>query len=245
MHRTRWRDVALPVGRHWLVGLVVASALAGACATNPPLTRQQCYNPAAQLAAVLQPFQTSCASGSTELAAAECDRLRREIQRLALVCPSHPSTLMANAILAYDDHQPVVAQQFLDRILAQPQTYPDGAALRARIALEEGNLPFAHRLLEQQIRVAPDHAGLREAYGAVFFLEGQLQEASEQLVMAAALGAPGWRIAYHLGLIDEALGRTDEARRHFTESLAGNPAWGPAQSHLNGLRAQERGASPP
>ena len=167
-------------------------------------------------------------------AAPECDRLRREIERLAVVCPGHVPTLMANAVIAYDEHRPAKAQQFLDQILAQPRSYPDAAVLRARIAIEEGNLPFARRLLEQQIRLAPDHAGLHETYAATLYLERQLPEARRELTTAGALGAPRWRIAYHLGLVEEASGRLDEARRYYAEALEANPAWAPARSRLNG-----------
>jgi len=47
---------------------------------------------------------------------------------------------MANAVMAYDEHQTVKSQQFLDQILAQSRTYPDAAVLRAQIAIEDGKL---------------------------------------------------------------------------------------------------------
>lgn len=219
---------------------IAATFMAGGCATTSPLVRQQCYNADAQLASVLQPFEAlrakGCVDGAGGRGAAECDRLRREIDRLSLICPDHVPTLMANAVIAYDEHQPAVSQQFLDQILAQPRSHPDAAALRARIAIEEGNLPFARRLLEQHIRLTPDHAGLHETYAAILYLEQRLPEATMELTRAGALGAPRWRIAYHLGLVEEALGRIDEARRYYTESLAANPGWAPARSRLNGLR---------
>jgi tetratricopeptide (TPR) repeat protein len=224
-----------------LIAPLVASLAAAACATTSPLVRQQCNNPDAQLAGVLQPLEALRASGCRSgdiLDGTECDRLRRELERLAVVCPGHAPTLMANAVFAYDDHQPVKSQQFLDRILGYSRSYPDAAALRARIAIEEGNLPFARRLVEQQIRLAPDHAGLHEAYGAALYLGGQLLEARRELTTAGALGAPRWRIAYHLGLVEEASGRFEEARRYYTEALEKNPGWAPAQSRLNALRAK-------
>jgi hypothetical protein len=56
--------------------------------------------------------------------------------------------------------------------------------------------------------------------------------------MAGMLGAPRWRIAYHLGLIEEASGRGDEASRLYAEALQGNPGWAPADSRLKALRAR-------
>jgi Tfp pilus assembly protein PilF len=221
--------------------------MACGCATTSPLLRQQCYNADAQLASVLQPLEALRANGCidplTQRATSECDRLRRELDRLVLVCPTHAPTLVANAVVVYDEGQQVRAQQLLDQVLAQSKSHPDAAALRARIAIDEGNVPFARRLLEQQIRLAPDHPGLRETYGAALYLDGQHPEARRELNLAEALGAPRWRIAYHLGLVEEASGHFDEARRYYSESLEGNPGWAPAQSRLNALRAQE-GARP-
>ena len=220
---------------------LVLSLLAAACASRSPLVQQQCYDPDAQLVAVLKPLETArenCSANVTRNGVSECDRLRRELDRLMVVCPGHAPTLMANAVYAYDERQPVKAQQLLDQVLAQSRSNPDAAVLRARIAVEEGNLPFARRLLEQHIRLAPDHAGLHETYGGALYLAGRLQEATNELETARALGAPAWRIAYHLGLVDEAAGRFDDAIRHFTDSLTANPEWTAARSRLNALRAR-------
>jgi tetratricopeptide (TPR) repeat protein len=234
------KDALMMWNRRWCAAFV-AALMAGACATTSPLVRQECSNPDAQLARVLTPLEALRAKGCdasplVEQGRSECDRLRRELERLAVICPAHVPTLMANAVVAYDQHQAPKAQQFLELILAQPQSHPDASVLRARIAIEDGNLPFARRLVEQQIRLVPDHAGLHEIYAATLFLERKLSDARRELATAAAFGAPRWRIAYHLGLIEEAEGRFNEARRYFSEALEGNPDWAPARSHLNGLR---------
>jgi predicted Zn-dependent protease len=225
---------------------LVACLLIGGCATRSPLVRQQCYNPDAQLANVLPAFEElrarGCDEATVQAGPSECERMQREIERLAVVCPGHAPTLMANAVIAYDDRRPAEAQQMLDVVLSQPRAYPDAAVLRARIAIEEGNIPFARRLLTQQIRLVPDHAGLHETHAAALYLEGNLQESRTELTMASALGAPRWRVAYHLGLIEETSGRSDEATRLYQEAVTGNPGWEPAESRLKALRA--RGASP-
>ena len=218
-----------------------------ACATSPVL-RQQCYNPDLRLARLLQPYQElrakDCTVGdSIDRGGAECDRLEREIATLGVVCSAHAPTLMANAVIAYDKQRPADAQQMLDVILSQPHGYPEAAVLRARIAIEEGNVPFAQRLLVQQIKLVPDHAGLHETYAAALYLGGKMTEARGELTMAGLLGAPRWRIAYHLGLIEEALGLGVEASRFYAEALQGNPSWGPADSRLKALRA--RGTAAP
>jgi tetratricopeptide (TPR) repeat protein len=225
-----------------LCAAFAAMLLTSACATSSPLVRQECYSADAQLAGLLQPLEAlrakGCDPGVASRGLAECDRLRREIERLALICPGHVPTLMANAVIAYDEHRPAISQQLLDQILAQPRSYPDAAVLRARIAVEEGNLAFSRRLLEQHIRLTPDHAGLHETYAATLYLERLLPEARRELTTAGALGAPRWRIAYHLGLVEEDSGQLDAALRYYAEALAANPGWAPAQSHLNAIKAR-------
>ena len=87
-----------------------AILMTSACATTSPLLRQECYNADAQLARVLQPLEAAHAKGCdadvAQRGTSECDRLRREIERLAVVCPGHVPTLMANAVIAYDEQRP-------------------------------------------------------------------------------------------------------------------------------------------
>ena len=220
---------------------IVCLLLTAACATAP-VVRQQCYNPDAQLAEVMQPLEALQAKGcelqgALDNRTSECDRLKSDLARLSAICPGHAPTLMANAVIAYDDNRPAESQAMLDIILSQPRSYPDAAVLRAQIAMEEGNIPFARRLLEQQIRLVPDHSGLHETYAATLYLDRRLPESRNELTLASTLGAPRWRIAYHLGLIEEASGRRDEAGKLYAEALAGNPNWAQAASRLKAIQA--------
>jgi Tfp pilus assembly protein PilF len=142
---------------------------------------------------------------------------------------------MANAVIAYDAGNTARAQQLLDQLFEHTQSLPAAAVLRSQIAIQDGNLQFAHRLLQQQIRLAPDNGALREAYGAALYLNGDLVTARQELTTAARRGAPRWRIAYHLGLIDEAENDFDSAKQHYREALDGNPDWAPARMRLNAL----------
>jgi predicted Zn-dependent protease len=169
-----------------------------------------------------------------------CAEIKRAIDRLALLCPSHAPTLLAAALLSYDAGQSARAQQLLDQIFERPRSHPAAAVLRVRIAIEEGNLPFARRLVEEQIRFAPDHPGLREMHGAVLYLSGQFDDARRTLAVAAALGAPAWRVAYHVGLLEEAAGHRDAAVKAYTEATQKNPSWTPAASRLKALTMGQR-----
>ena len=52
--------------------------------------------------------------------------------------------------------------------------------LRARIAAEEGNLPLARTLLAEQIRLTPNHSGLREQRAMVFTSTGSRERSQGQ-----------------------------------------------------------------
>jgi len=223
--------------------VVALGMFSRACATggSSPLAYNECANPDALLAKLVEPLDALRAKGcaASPDGRSECDRLRREIERLALICGDHPGTLMASAVGAYEEHRPAKAQQYLDQLLAQPGSHPDGAVLRARIAMEEGNVPYARRLLEQQIRLAPDHAALHETYGGVLYLARQFEAARAELARAGTLGSPRWRVAYDLGLVEEAEGRLALARQYYAEALEGNPGWPPAQSRLDALKTKD------
>jgi tetratricopeptide (TPR) repeat protein len=165
----------------------------------------------------------------------DCDRLRVEVERLNLEFPANPRLLMTSAVLAWNGGDPIRAQQYLDALLALQPRSPDAAVLRARIAMQEGNLTFADRLLSQQALLVPDHAEVRETLAAVRFLQRRYDEATRQLDAAARLGAPAWRISYHRGLLAEAEQRPDEAVAYYEASVAENPAFRPAQARLEGL----------
>jgi Tfp pilus assembly protein PilF len=227
-----------------LLGLSAALLLTNACASSSSqLTiRQECYDPDAQLARLLTELEANRANGCWDWEIQDppsvCESVRREIERLAVVCPNHAPTLMTNAVMAHETRQSSKAQQFLDRIFERPSGQPDAAVLRAQIAIEEGNLPFARRFLEQQIKLAPDHAGLLETYAAALYLTGRMDDARMVLSRAEALGAPRWRIAYHLGLIAEAAGALNEAQRLYSEAVEKNPTSEPAQARLRGLKGR-------
>src|ERR1044071_5896278 len=98
------------IRRLWVA--CTAGIVSAACAqATSPLAHQQCSNPDARLAAVLQPLEALRANGCTGVTGSECARLERDVERLAVICPGHVPTLLANAVLAYDDHRPAQSQQ--------------------------------------------------------------------------------------------------------------------------------------
>ena len=225
-------------------GLFFGMLMCSACATAPydrHLYETACTVPDLQLAESWELLVESRSApggcGLNDQGQNVCRALKAEIERIAFVCPNHLPSLMTSAVLAYEGGERVKALQRLNTIFDLVTVHPDAATLRARIALEEGNAPFALMFLKEHLELSLDHAPLREAYAAAMFLSGDLEGAETQLKIAEKLGAPRWRIAYHLGLFEERQGREQNARHLYREASDLRPGWGVPLSRLKGLLA--------
>jgi tetratricopeptide (TPR) repeat protein len=167
-----------------------------------------------------------------------CDALEAEISHLSLNCPTSPEIVMASALLAFQSRQYVRAQQLLDELFALQVGYPEAVSLRARIALQEGNVRFALRFLKDQLQLFGDNSGVHETYASALYLAHLWSEAREQLAIAARLGAPSWRVQYGLGLIEEAQSHFAEAKQHYDVARQERPDWKPPQARLRALIAE-------
>ena len=169
-------------------------------------------------------------SGTTD-----CARLMREFYRLYAEFPHNPRVQMSAAAMAYESGQVARAQFLLDQLLGAQGSHPEAAILRSQIALEEGNPTLAIDLLSRQIRMAPARADLREAQAAAYYVEGRYPQARIALGLSGRLGAPGWRISYHQGLICESELKWAEACRFYATALEQKGDFVPAQARLMGL----------
>jgi len=202
--------------------------LIASCASSGPRLRQAWQ-------ALSDALQTS--GGCQAENGQHCEVLRSQIERLSIDCPNNPDVLMANALLAFETHNFARSQQLLDELFSLPVLYPEAAVLRARLSLEQGNIPFALRFLSEQINRSGDHAGLRETYASALYLSGRFDDAMAQIVIAQRLGAPAWRVAFCEGLIEEAAGKFEAAKLRYQEALKARPGWPAAASRLNALVA--------
>ena len=140
----------------FLASITLALAFS-ACGTPDFGHRTEVVDADQRLDALLEAWRESRESGRQPGGSAhivvDAQRARNEIQRLALEHPSHARTLMANAALAYDARETEKAVDYLDRIFHLHTAHAEAAVLRARIAVEQGNLPYAKRLLAQQFEI--------------------------------------------------------------------------------------------
>lgn len=222
---------------------LLAAALAAGCATSPAALKPEDAD--VRLDRLLRLYDVRRSEGGTCLdrldpprPLVDCERLRIEAQTLAVEFPTHPRVLLANAILSWNAGQVIRAQQYLDALLALQPVSPEAVVLRARIAMQEGNLRLAERLVADQVRLRPDHAELRETLAAVLYLDGRLYEADVELEAAERLGAPLWRVEYHRGLVAEAQRRDGDAAAHYAKALELAPEFAPARARLEGLAAR-------
>lgn len=165
----------------------------------------------------------------------DCQRVSREVDRLYTEFPEQQRIIMANAVMQFDAGRRENAQFLLDQLLSMPGSHPEAAILRARIAVEEGNLAFAKTVLEKEINLSPEYADLYETLASIYYLEGRYKDASDQLKMATLLGAPHWRIAYHRGLLYEALKRPGDACASYQQAIERNPDFRPARARVIGM----------
>lgn len=165
----------------------------------------------------------------------DCQRIMEEIERLHIEFPENMRVLMANATIAYEAGRLDKAQFYVDQLLGRQQSSPEAVILRSRIALDEGNARLALSLLDRQIDITPERFDLREIQAGAYYLKGEYPRARAMLGIAGRLGAPGWRISYHQGLICEAEHNVEAACRFYSTALEQKPDFKLAQSRLFGL----------
>jgi len=234
--------------RFWRVLAVLGLACAGCAAIEsdrafPPPDCDRALEAALggpEVAARLRDWAPGDDSATGPLMSALVSR-REEIDDLAARCPRHSPTLFASAVLAYAAGDREGAARGLDAALASEPSHVGASVLRSRIAIEEGNLPLARRLVERANHLRPAEAPLREAHAATLYLSGRLADASAALDAAERLGAPAWRIAFNRGLVAEASGSVADAEAQYRKSLEARPSFDAARQRLVGLtRARGR-----
>jgi tetratricopeptide (TPR) repeat protein len=224
--------------RHYFVLFLLAYG-ATSCASGSFGHRDPNCNPDERLEGLVAAYD-ECHNGHQQTShdlIFDCSSEWLAIERLATEFPHHVPTLMANAVIAYDERDKVKAKRYLDAIFSIENSYPQAAVLRSRVAIDEGNMPMARRVIEMQIAYTPNEPSVREAYSSILYMSRDLEGATREIAVAEKQGAPPWRVAYNRGLIAEAAGRTADAQRQFQAALDANPEFTPARARLTGAKA--------
>lgn len=151
--------------------------------------------------------------------------------------PSHVPTLVAAGTLALEDGYSARAEQFFGRVIRLDPAHAEARMLRARIAVDDGNLGLASDLIEEGIAYRPDESRLHEAAAWVFYLSENFELAHEALDRASRLDAPMWRVYFNRGLIEERRGNHQAALMHYRDCLSNRPGYEPAEMRRAGLAA--------
>ena len=170
----------------------------------------------------------------------ERERLHNALVNLATRYPGHVPTQVAAAIVDLDTGQPRRAQNFVDRALSLDPANVEARTIRVRIAVADGGMSLARKIVDDGLVLRPDAAPLYESSAWLHQLTGQLQDALLDLDAAETLGAPKWRIDFHRGLIEELEGNDSAAAKHYRAALAANGDCEQARQRLAGLSARRR-----
>jgi tetratricopeptide (TPR) repeat protein len=222
-----------------VLALVVA-LLASGCTSSSFGHRDENCSADQRLDGLLQAYEEGRNNGvnSSGNLLVDCERTRNAIERLALEFPGHARTLMAAGTLAYEAGEPEKAQNYVDMVFKVEPSHAEAGVLRSRIAIDDGNFPLALRVVETQIQYNPANAALRETHSSVLFMSGDYAGARAAMDVAASLGAPAWRVAFHRGLIAEKAGQAGEARTQYQACIDANPSYEAAKSRLSGMKSQ-------
>jgi tetratricopeptide (TPR) repeat protein len=98
-------------------------------------------------------------------------------------------------------------------------------------ANQNRNLDRAAELVENEIKVRPD-VYTHDALAWVLYRQGKLDEARKASEVALSRGTPEPMFYFHAAMIDQALGKREEAAHQFSHALALNPEWDFHQSAL-------------
>ena len=204
-------------------------------------TIEQSYQPNIDLDNVLARYQVSggevnCNDYRKEIT--DCDSLSLELATLHLRYPSHRRIMLATAVMYFEVSKMQDSQVLLDKLLGQNRPAPEAALLRAQIAMSQGSVKTARKILLKQLDMVPDHANLYEALSATYYLEGRYKKAESVLHNADKLGSASWRTNYHLGLINEGQNQFSQACHYYRQTLQINPNHSGATGRLLNLSLQ-------
>lgn len=224
--------------------ITILALLLPACEGLAPHPRSGPADPDLRLDLLLREHELAAGAGvvrAHEQVVVDVGRIHNEIDRLTLEFPNHVPTLMAAAQLAFEGGEMVKAREYLDRVAGIDPTRADASVLLARIALQQGSIAGARRLLVAQLDRTPQVAELHEVLACVHFVSGEFERASAELSLAAALGGDPARIACNRGLIAERRGDAVTARSEYERALAADPGISLAAGRLQAIAAM-RGA---
>jgi tetratricopeptide (TPR) repeat protein len=166
------------------------------------------------------------------------EELRQTLERLAARHTNHVPTQVAAAAMAFADGDVQRAAGLVERVLELAPANVEARSLRIRLAVADGGMELAQRLVDDGLRLRPDAAALHESQAWLHQLACRQPQALAALALAERLGAPAWRVEFHRGLLAEQAGDDDAARQHYRRVRELQPDCEPATQRLRALAAR-------
>ena len=225
-----------------MFSLILVFTLSG-CASKGGLSADKAeQDPNTRINKILIAYQAELKEGSSCRVATQawsetidCEGLLREAMALYAAFPNNERVKLATAAMLYQSGRPIDAAYLLDQILKYHQPRPEAAILRSRIAIEDGNLAFAKKLIDEQIQLNPTYHDLHEVLASIYFLKRNYAQSFNTLIRSEQLGAPSWRVSYHRGLIFEKQGKLEAACQQYFSSVSQNPEFAAPEGRIIGL----------
>lgn len=161
-----------------------------------------------------------------------------DLETLAFDFPNHEGVRYACGAAAYESGRREQARVHLDAALDADPRSTRATALRARLSIEDGNYPRAHRLVDDGLLLAPDSVDLLLLEAQLAHLDGDSEAALVSLDLAERLGGPVARIDYHRALVYDQLGDSAQMEKALRRSLDADPDFAMARAQLNRLEAR-------
>jgi tetratricopeptide (TPR) repeat protein len=163
-----------------------------------------------------------------EMGLAERRRLQREFRR-------YKKQLMMQVALSKVAGRKQEAQRLLDKLIDIDPQNLKAVHLRAELAIEDGQLMLAEKMLKKQIAAQP-HYSLCDKLAYIYYLREDFDLAQAWLQRALDLGAPPARIDYHLGMIAEQRREPVLAQKYYEQALSQEPEFKKAAVRLRALQ---------
>lgn len=105
-----------------------------------------------------------------------------------------------------------------DLIKKDPKN-PQHLEFRARLNRLSGHINAAIKDYEKVIRLAPDEPSGYNGLAEVYLQQGKFEEARQHGIKAYELAPDYWVTAYNLGMVEDRMGRSEDAIQHLDEVL--------------------------
>lgn len=204
------------------VMLTLGAVILTGCAGTGQIAEFQ--EPNEQLESILSTYGVSPESGvlcqHSSGSNHDCRALASELRTLNASYPEHQEIGLISALVEYQSGRREQAQFVLDLLMANNlEPSVPVYLLRAKIAMDEGNIALARDVIHKGLRHHPGNAEMYNHLAATFYLEGRYERADASLATADKLGLAPWKTNFLLGVLHKERLEYQSACHYFANAL--------------------------